>query len=81
MLTILNPVLAFVDASLWHQRHPLPSLAYMGYAVPGWAVTVALHLLIGGLFFIIAIIRVRWIRRLALRAGVGGDEREGGWAP
>ena len=79
--TVCNPILAFVDASLWHERHALPSLSYLGYEMPGWTITVGIHLLIGGLFFIIAIMRVRWIRRLALRAGVAGEDREGGWAP
>ena len=81
VLKVCNPVLAFVDASLWHERHALPTLSYLGYDVPGWAATVGLHLLIGGLFFIIALMRVRWIRRLAVRSGVAGEERKGGWAP
>jgi hypothetical protein len=31
--------------------------------------TVGLHLLLGGLFFIIALIRVRWLQRRALTPG------------
>ncbi len=60
---LCNPVLAFVDASLWHHRHALPSLPLLGVQIPGWVITIGLHLLLGGLFFIIATIRVRWIRR------------------
>jgi hypothetical protein len=67
-----NPVLAFADASIW-PRH-LGSIALSGVVLQGWVATVILHLLLGGLFFIIALIRVRWIQRpAAARAGEEGS--------
>ncbi len=80
ILPVCNPVLAFVDASLWHERHALPSVMLTGLEVPGWVVTVGLHLLLGGLFYIIATVRARWSRRQAIHAGVTGGEVEGGRA-
>jgi hypothetical protein len=71
---LCNPVLAFVDASLWHHRHALPSLALLGYEVPGWVLTLGIHLLLGGLFYIIATIRIHWIRRRAEQLGLAMQE-------
>jgi hypothetical protein len=62
-----NPVLAFADTSLWPRR--LGTLMVPGVALQGWVATVGLHLLLGGLFFIIALIRVRWLQRRALTPG------------
>lgn len=56
-----NPVLAFADASIWPSR--LHGLTVYEWHVPAWLVTVGLHLLLGGLFFIIALFRVRWVRQ------------------
>jgi hypothetical protein len=64
---LCNPVLAFADASIW-PRH-LGSIVVLGVAFRGWMATVGLHLLLGGLFFIIALIRVRWIQRHAPEGG------------
>ncbi len=63
---LANPVLAFIDTSIWPQR--LPTVSLMGHPMPGWSAVVALHLILGGLFFIIAALRTRRLqRRLALR--------------
>jgi hypothetical protein len=79
---LCNPVLAFVDASLWHHRHPLPSWGLLDVDVPGWLLTIGVHLLLGGLFFIIATIRVRWIRRRAEHLGLAmQEENHGGLSP
>lgn len=79
---LCNPVLAFVDASLWHHRHALPSWPLLGGQVPGWTITLGLHLLIAGLFFIIATIRVRWIRYRAEQLGLAMQEgNHGGLSP
>ena len=59
-----NPILAFADASVW-PRH-LGQLGLPGMTLHGWEVTTILHLLLGGLFFIIASIRVRWVRHRAM---------------
>lgn len=75
VLPMCNPVRAFADASLWHERHHLPSLTTLGeMTIPGWMVTLGLHLLIAGLFFIIATVRVRWVRRQAIRLGAVAEE-------
>jgi hypothetical protein len=71
---LLNPVLAFADASIW-PRH-LGELVLPGLVLQGWTATMCLHLLLGGLFFIIAFLRVRWIQRQALALSAA-DEREG----
>ncbi len=79
---LFNPVLAFVDASLWHHRHALPSWPLLGVQVPGWVITIGVHLLLAGLFFIIAPIRVRWIRRRAEQLGLAmQEENHGGLSP
>jgi hypothetical protein len=67
-----NPVLAFVDASVWPPH--LGSVSLPGVRLHGWVATVTLHLLLGGLFFIIASIRVRRIQR---GAGVSIAEERG----
>ena len=76
IVPLCNPVLAFVDASLWPGRHQLSSLSGFGVTIPGWLITLALHLLIGGGFFIIATVRVRWIRRQAQRVRAAAEEGE-----
>ena len=81
---LANPVLAFIDTSIWPPRLPAVSLWLLGfeYTAPGWATTVALHLILGGLFFIIATLRTRWLqRRLALRDGTEGGEGDGSVGP
>lgn len=79
-----NPVLAFIDTSIWPRRlSPVSIVLSDGeFTLPGWAVTVVLHLIIGGLFSIIAALRTRWLqRRLAPREGTGGDESDGTVGP
>jgi hypothetical protein len=65
VVPLCNPVLAFADASIW-PRH-LGTLSLPGLPLHGWVATVVLHLLLGGLFFIIASTRVYWVRRRATR--------------
>jgi hypothetical protein len=69
VLPIGNPILAFADASVW-PRH-LQQVVLPGITLHGWEATIILHLLLAGLFFIIASVRVRWVRRRAMvpRAG------------
>ena len=79
-----NPVLAFIDTSIWPRRLAAVDLAVRGadVTVPGWAVTVALHLILGGLFSIIAALRTRRLqRRTALRDGTDGGEGDGSVGP
>ena len=79
-----NPVLAFIDTSIWPRRLSTVSTGVSGteFTVPGWVATVALHLILGGLFFIIAALRARWLqRRLALRGGTEGGEDDGSVGP
>ena len=71
---LCNPVLAFVDASLWHQRHALPTWPLFGAPIPGWVLTLGIHLLLAALFYIIAAIRIRSIRRRAERLGLAAQE-------
>jgi hypothetical protein len=66
-----NPVLAFTDASIWPQH--LGALRLAGIALPGWQATVVLHLLLAGLFFIIAMVRVCLVQRHTVVSGE--DER------
>jgi hypothetical protein len=73
---VCNPIWAFANASLWHKDYRLQEQALPGIEIPGWGVTVGLHLLIAGLFFIIASVRVRWIRRQAMRLDVASEEVE-----
>jgi hypothetical protein len=75
---VCNPIWAFANASLWHKDYRLQEQALPGIEIPGWGVTVGLHLLIAGLFFIIASVRVRWIRRQAMRLDVASEEAETG---
>jgi hypothetical protein len=78
VLPVCNPVLAFVDSSIWHDPKRLAGVSFLGLTLPGGMVTGGLHLLLGGLFFIIASVRVRWIQHRATRffdtqkEGVGG---------
>ena len=78
-----NPVLAFIDTSIWPRRLSTVSivLADAEFAVPGWAATMALHLILGGLFSIIAALRTRWLQRLALRDATQGGEGDGTVGP
>src|SRR5215468_2099333 len=70
VVPLVNPVLAFADASLW--PHRLGSVALPGLTLRGWVATVVLHLLLGGGGFIIARLRVHWVQH----CGVGRDFRE-----
>ena len=77
---LANPVLAFIDTSIWPPRLPTVSLWLAGFehTAPGWVATVALHLILGGLFSIIAAFRTRWLqRRLAFRDGTEGGVSNG----
>ena len=79
-----NPVLAFIDTSIWPRRLAAVDLAVrdVDVTLPGWAVTVALHLILGGLFSIIAALRTRRLqRRTALRDGTDGGEGDGSVGP
>lgn len=62
---VWNAVLAFADASMWPRR--LSALALPGITVSGWVVTVGAHVLLGGIFFLIALWRVQTIQRRARR--------------
>ncbi|MDE0206220.1 MAG: hypothetical protein OXP66_09370 [Candidatus Tectomicrobia bacterium] len=78
-----NPVLAFIDTSIWPRRLSSVNivLADTEFTAPGWAATVALHLILGGLFSIIAALRTRRLQRLALRDASEGDEDDGTVGP
>lgn len=78
-----NPVLAFIDTSIWPRRLSTVSIVLSGteFTAPGWAVTVALHLILGGLFSIIAALRTRRLQRLALRDATQGGEGDGTVGP
>lgn len=80
VLPVCNPVLAFVDVSIWHDPKRLAGMSLLDLTLPGWLVTVGLHLLLGGLFFIIASMRVHWIQRRAARLVATEEEAEGGGA-
>ena len=79
-----NPVLAFIDTSIWPRRLSPVSLVISGseFTVPGWTVTVTLHLILGGLFSIIAALRTRWLQRQsALLDGTEGGRNDGSVEP
>ena len=78
-----NPVLAFIDTSIWPRRLSTVSIVLSGaeFTLPGWAATVALHLILGGLFSIIAALRTRRLQRLALRDATEGDGDDGTVGP
>ncbi len=80
-LKVCNPVLAFADISILHEPQRLPSVSLLGVTVSGWMATVGLHLLLGGLFFIIASIRVHWIQRRATHSGTAEEEANSGEGP
>lgn len=71
IMPLCNPVLAFTDASIWPSR--LGTWWFGGLEWRAWEATVGLHLLLSGGFFIIAIIRGRWVQRRAM--GLVADER------
>lgn len=71
VVPLCNPVLAFADASVSPWR--LSMFALPGVTVHGWVATVVLHLLLGGLFFIIASVRVRWVRYRVTAPVAEGD--------
>jgi hypothetical protein len=76
VMPLCNPVLAFADASIW--PHNLGEIVLPGMTLQGWRATVVMHLLLGGLFFIIALIRVHWIQRhTAFSAGEEGSTESG----
>jgi hypothetical protein len=75
VIPLCNPVLAFADASIWPQH--LQEVVLPGLTLQGWMATILLHLLLGGLFFIIGLIRVRWIQRHAAE-WVGKEGGAGG---
>jgi hypothetical protein len=66
-----NPVLAFADASLWPHRSG--ALELPGLTLHGWVATVVLHLLLGGVFFIIALLRVCWVQRRGVKSETGKE--------
>jgi hypothetical protein len=68
---IVNPVLAFADASIWPRR--LEAWELPGVVLPGWVATVVLHLLLGGVSFIIALLRVRWVQHRGARFEAGKE--------
>jgi hypothetical protein len=78
VLPLCNPVLAFIDASIWHDPKRLASVSVLDLTLPGWIVTGGLHLLLGGLFFIIASMRVRWMQQRATRFFGTQEETAGG---
>jgi len=65
VVPLSNPVLAFADASIW--PHRLGAWELPGLTLRGWMATVVLHLLLGGGFFIIALVRVHWVQRRGRR--------------
>lgn len=65
VVPLANPVLAFADASIWPQR--LGSVELAGLTLRGWVATVVWHLLLAGVFFIIALVRVHWVQRRGAR--------------
>jgi hypothetical protein len=69
---LYNPVLAFADASIW--PHRLGALGLQGVVLPGWVATVVLHLLLGGVSFIIALWRVRWVQHRGARFEASQEE-------
>jgi hypothetical protein len=76
VVPLCNPVLAFADASIWPRT--LGSIVLPGVTLQGWMATVVVHLLLAGLFFIIALIRVHWIQRhAAFSAGKEGGAESG----
>jgi hypothetical protein len=72
VMPLSNPVLAFADASIWPRR--LGTVALSGLTLRGWVATVVLHLLLGGLFFIIASVRVHWVQRRAITSRAAEEE-------
>jgi hypothetical protein len=75
VMPLCNPVLAFADASIWPKH--LRDIVLPGLTLQGWLAAVVLHLLLGGLFFIIALLRVRWIQQHAAEPAEKGSA-EGG---
>jgi hypothetical protein len=61
VIPVLNPVLAFVSTSIWPQSMVIRQ--FYGLSLRGWEVAIALHLLLAGGFFIIALIGGRLIQR------------------
>ncbi len=77
VLPLGNPVLAFADASVWPQH--LGGLVLPGGVIlEGWVATVALHLLLAVVFFIIATIRGQSIQRRAATSGTAGRNPDRG---
>ncbi|MCZ6875459.1 MAG: hypothetical protein O7G88_18355 [bacterium] len=64
LVPILNPILAFSGTSIWIQ--PVEPVQFYGLTLKGWVVTVAIHLLLAGVFFIIALVRWRLVQRRAM---------------
>jgi hypothetical protein len=61
VIPALNPVLAFVSTSIWPQS--MATWQFYGLHLRGWEAAIILHLLLAGGFFIIALIRGRFIQR------------------
>lgn len=57
----LNPVLSFTDTTIWPRAQG--DLVISSIIVEGWQLALLSHLLLGWLFFIIALLRVRRIQR------------------
>jgi hypothetical protein len=76
-----NPVLAFVQVSIWHNPQRLQDIVCFGTSVPTWIVTVGLHLLLGGLFYIIASTRVHRLRHRLTPSGAPQEDSGRGNPP
>lgn len=61
LVPILNPILAFSGTSIW--RQPVAPVQLYGVTLQAWVITVAIHLLLAGVFFIIALVRWCLIQR------------------
>ncbi len=61
LIPVLNPILAFASTSIWPQS--MVTWELYGLTLKGWEATIALHLLLAGGFFIIALIRGQLIQR------------------
>ncbi len=78
---VCNPVLAFVQVSIWHNPQRLQDVTVFGTSVPAWIVTIGVHLLLGGLFYIIASVRVHRLRHRTTPSGVSQEDSGRGNTP
>lgn len=70
VIPVLNPILAFASTSIWPQS--MVTRQFYGLTFKGWEATIALHLLLAGGFFIIALIRGRLIQRRVAASPTSG---------